>query len=205
MLAELRRAIVSGDLEPGQQILQDALAERFGVSRVPLREALKILEGEGSVSYVPHRGYFVVELSLVDLLEVYRIRQLLETEAVRTAMPLLTEEVVRRFADSVADCERAGELGDLARMTAANRRLHFTLFAAAGMPRLERLIRVLWDATDVYRSLYYADGESRDAVAREHRLILEAVLARDTDRAVELLDEHRDRAVEHIRGLLAGR
>ena len=82
VLAELRRAIAAGELRPGEQVLQDALAERFGVSRVPLREALKILEGEGQVTYRPHRGYFVAELDLDDLREVYRIRDLLETEAI---------------------------------------------------------------------------------------------------------------------------
>ena len=86
-MAELRLAIASGDLRPGEQVLQDALAERFGVSRVPLREALKILEGEGQVVYRPHRGYFVAELDLDDLREVYRIRDLLESEAVRVAVP----------------------------------------------------------------------------------------------------------------------
>ena len=88
VLAELRRAIVTGELAPGEQVLQDALAERFGVSRVPLREALKILEGEGQVTYRPHRGYFVAELDVDDLREVYRIRDLLESEAVRVAVPL---------------------------------------------------------------------------------------------------------------------
>jgi len=78
VLAELRRFITTGRLRPGQQIVQDALAVQLGVSRVPLREALKILEGEGQVTYVAHRGYFVTELSLSDLLEVYRIREILE-------------------------------------------------------------------------------------------------------------------------------
>jgi DNA-binding GntR family transcriptional regulator len=203
VLVELRRAIVSGELEPGRQILQDALAERFGVSRVPLREALKILEGEGSVTYVPHRGYFVAELSLVDLREVYRIRELLEAEAVTVAMPLLTDSDVERLGDALADCERAGERGDVIAMTEANRRLHFTLYAAAGLPRLERMVRVLWDATDVYRSLYYGDAGRRADVRAEHREIYAAVRARDTERVVALLDAHRAHAVEHISGVLA--
>lgn len=74
VLTELRRAIVSGQLRPGAAIRQDTLAESLGVSRVPLREALKILEGEGQVTYRPHRGYFVADLSYDDLREVYRIR-----------------------------------------------------------------------------------------------------------------------------------
>src|SRR5690606_32639587 len=67
VLAELRRFIASGSLRPGQQIRQDTLSAELGVSRVPLREALKILEGEGQVTYEAHRGYFVTELSLRDL------------------------------------------------------------------------------------------------------------------------------------------
>jgi DNA-binding GntR family transcriptional regulator len=74
VLAELRRMIARGEIRPGAQIVQDALADELGVSRVPLREALKMLEGEGLVTYRPHHGYFVTELSLADLLEVYRIR-----------------------------------------------------------------------------------------------------------------------------------
>lgn len=202
VLEALRRAIVTGELAPGQQIRQEALAEAYGVSRVPLREALKILEGEGQVTYEPHRGYFVTELSVTDLIEVYRIRTLLESEAVRVGVPRLSEEDVERAADAVADCEAAAARGDLTAMTAANRRLHFGLVEAAGMPRLARLVRVLWDATDAYRSVYYGDGANRDAVNAEHRAVLEAVRRRDVEEAVRLLDIHREHAVEHLRSIL---
>ena len=202
VLAELRRAIVSGRLRPGEQVRQDALAERLGVSRVPLREALKILEGEGAVTYVPHRGYFVAELSLADLEEVYRIRELLEDEAVRAAVPLLTEPDLDHLAELVDDCERAGDVGDVDAMTDANRRLHFVLYEASERPRLVRLVRILWDATDVYRALYYAEPANRARVEAEHRAVLAALRRRDADEAVRLLAEHREHAVAHIRAVL---
>ena len=89
VLAALRADILDGTLAPGDQIVQESLADRYGVSRVPLREALKTLESEGQVAYYPHRGYFVTELSVADLLEVYRLRALLEAEAIRAAVPSL--------------------------------------------------------------------------------------------------------------------
>ena len=85
MLTEVRSLIATGRMRPGEQIVQEALALELGVSRVPLREALKILEGEGQVTYVAHRGYFVALLSLADLLEVYRMREILEAEAVSSS------------------------------------------------------------------------------------------------------------------------
>ncbi|MCZ3385650.1 MAG: GntR family transcriptional regulator [Actinomycetia bacterium] len=202
VLAELRRAIITGELRPGEQVLQDALAERFGVSRVPLREALKILEGEGQVIYRPHRGYFVAELDIDDLREVYRIRDLLETEAVRRAVPQITGDELAVMAAALEEVEHASASGDLATMTEANRRFHFELVEAARMPRLSRLVRVLWDATDVYRSLYYSDGDHRDAVHDEHRAVLEAVRGGDAEAAAVLLRTHRERAVSALERVL---
>jgi DNA-binding GntR family transcriptional regulator len=198
VLAELRRAIVTGELKPGEQVLQDALAERFGVSRVPLREALKILEGEGQVVYRPHRGYFVAELDVDDLREVYRIRDLLESEAVRVAIPQLTTDDLQRLEDAAADVDRADALGDLVAMTAANRRFHFTLIEAAGMPRLARLARILWDATDAYRAVYYAETQHRERVHKEHHAVIRAVREGEVEAAVRLLHDHREHAVEAV-------
>ncbi|WP_406349321.1 GntR family transcriptional regulator [Streptomyces sp. NBC_00144] len=207
VLEELRQAITGGRLKPGAAVRQDALAEQLGVSRLPLREALKTLEAEGLVRHEAHRGYYVVELSLTDLKEVYRLRELLETEAVRQACTRMSAntEVLDALEEAQREVELAAEVGDVSAMTAANRRFHFTLYEAAAMPRLVRLIATLWDTTDAYRALYYADAAHRADVLYEHRSILEALGAGQGDEAVRLLDQHREHAVSALDRLLAER
>jgi DNA-binding GntR family transcriptional regulator len=202
VLAELRRAIATGQLRPGQQIVQDALAVRLGVSRVPLREALKILEGEGQVTYVAHRGYFVTELSLSDLLEVYRIREILEAEAVTIAVSQMTPEDIERMEEAERDVEASAEIADVVAMTSANQRFHFALIEACSLPRLVRLIRLLWDATEVYRSVYYSDEHNRKVVTAEHRAVVAAVRDGDAAAALSVLGDHRRHAIDALRPVL---
>ena len=202
VLAELRRTIIAGELSPGQPLRQDLLAKRFGVSRVPLREALSTLEAEGQVVYEPHRGYKVATLSLADLLEVYRLRQLLEAEAVRAAVVRADESVLSELERAAKEVEVASAAGNLLAMTESNRRFHFVITSAAGMPRLERLVRVLWDATDAYRFVYYGDEANRRMVEHEHSLIVKAFADRDSERLIAMLDEHREHAVEALRKFL---
>nr|WP_205207938.1 GntR family transcriptional regulator [Arthrobacter sp. 147(2020)] len=201
----MRRAIIAGELLPGQALRQDALAERFGVSRVPLREAFKVLEGEGQVVYTPHRGYKVATLSLTDLLEVYRIREILEAEAVRVSIRRSDDGVVGKLRAAALEVETASASGDLLVMTEANRRFHFLMVTAARMPRLEKLIQVLWDATETYRFVYYGDEVNRHRVEDEHRRIIDAFAARDAEQVITLLNEHRDHAVDALRAFLDAR
>jgi DNA-binding GntR family transcriptional regulator len=203
VLEELRRSILEGELKPGAQIVQDAFAERLGLSRVPVREALKILEGEGQVRYSPHRGYFVTELDISELLEIYRIRELLETEVVRVATPRLTEQDVARLTATIDEMAAASSATDIVALTNANRRFHFHLFEPSGMSRFVRMIRQLWDSSDPYRSLYFADPAHRDVVDDEHRDICEVARRRDTEGLVRLLDEHRSHAIEGLKQVLA--
>ena len=121
MLAALRSDIMTGALLPGDQVVQETLADRYGVSRVPLREALKALETEGQVVYYPHRGYFVAELSVADLLEVYRLRATLEAVAIRDAVPTLTDDDVDALEELLEGVEAASGAGDVIALTAANR------------------------------------------------------------------------------------
>ncbi|GAA2425919.1 GntR family transcriptional regulator [Actinomadura vinacea] len=202
VLDELRRAITSGRMRPGAAIRQDVVADELGVSRVPLREALKTLEGEGLVAYRAHRGYFVEELSLDDLREVYRIRELLEEEAVRRAAALVTPDDLAALERAEDEVERAAAAGDVLAMAAANRAFHLALYEYAGMPRLVRLIRMLWDATDAYRSIYYAEGINRERVIGEHRAALTALRAQDADEAVRVLNVHRAHAVTALEHLM---
>lgn len=202
VLSHLREDIVTGVLAPGDQLVQESLAERYGVSRVPLREALKTLESEGQLVYYPHRGYFVVELSTDDLREVYHLRALLEDAALRAAVPTLDEQDLADIADLAAEIDQAAADGDVRAMTDANRRFHFAMYDAAGMPRLSRLLRQLWEATDAYRALYYQGQDNRRRVTDEHAQMVDALRAGDTDRVVALHDEHRSHSVAAVEAML---
>ncbi|CAM01220.1 DNA-binding GntR family transcriptional regulator [Saccharopolyspora erythraea NRRL 2338] len=202
VLDELRKSIVAGELAPGQPIRQDAIAQHLGVSRVPLREALKTLEAEGQVVYQPHRGYSVAELSLDDLLEVYRMRELLESEAATVAAGRFDESDLAVITEAQREVESASRDGDLVGMIAANRRFHFALLEPARMPRLLRVVRTLWDATDAYRAVYYNSDANRARVHEEHAAIVDAAKRHDAAELVVLLTEHRDHAVETLRATI---
>lgn len=204
VLAEMRRMLLTGELAPGSPVRQESVADRLGVSRVPVREALKVLEGEGAVVHEPHKGYVVAELSVEDLVEVYRLRELLEAEAIRVAVPRLTDADVEAIVMSAREVDAAGRAGDTARMTESNREFHFLLFDAAGMPRLSRTLRQLWDATDVYRAVYFSGGANRTRVRNDHAELVAALRARDVRRALAAQKAHRDASVATVTAALTG-
>jgi DNA-binding GntR family transcriptional regulator len=203
VLAELRRAIIQGELPPGSQIVQDTLADKLGVSRVPIREALRILEGEGQVAYSPHRGYFIAELNLEELLEIQRLRALLEPEAVTKAIQVLTDADVQVMSTAFDEMEAAAAVGDIAGVNVAHTRFHFALLTPCGMPRLIRILQQLWAAADPYRAIYHGDEPSRLRAQSEHAQILDAARRRDQVRLVVLLAEHRQHTVDRLSGPLA--
>lgn len=201
VLAAIRRRILTGELRPGRPIRPDRLAEELHVSRVPVREALKLLEGEGQVEYRPNHGYSLADLRLPDLVEIYRIRELLETEAGRVAAGRAIPEQLDEMRAALEQMEALGD-EEVAAMAIANRRFHFSLLEAAGMPHLQRHIRLLWDVSDHYRAAYYMDAVHRRQVRREHRRILDAAKRKDADALVAAMDEHRRNAIEGLSRIL---
>ena len=194
--AALRQAILDRELKPGDKVRQEEVAKRLGVSVIPVREALRVLAGEAQVTYRPRQGYVVAELDVRDLAEVYRLRELLEAEAVRVALPHLQDGDVDRIAALFEQVAVAGTISDAMK---ANRRAHFVLFEAAGLPILLRHIGMLWDSTEAYRALYY----SSTSVDDEHRAIVAALRRRDADRVLELLNAHRRHALDALTAALA--
>ncbi len=203
VLAEIRREILSGAWAPGTPIRQDAVASALGVSRVPVREALKILEGEGQVTYAPHKGYVVRELDADELVELYRLRELLEAEAIRHAVPKLTDRHLAEMKDAMERMESL-DASDLPALADCNREFHSVLLDAAEMPRLRHFLRLLRDAADVYRVLLYSDTGTLAQTAAEHRAIFAACSDRDTEKVIELHDQHRSRTVELLLPRLRG-
>ncbi len=199
----LRRAIVAGELRPGSRIGQDEFAGQLGVSIAPVREALRILEQEGQVTYIPRRGYFVTALEIGDLEEIYALRALLEARAARQAIESLDELGLERITLAATDFVHAVETADVAAELEANRRFHLTILDSPEHPHTMRVIRQLWDSTEAYRALYYNLAEERRSAVAAHDRILAALRRRDSNRLILELDSHRERALTVLRRVLA--
>ena len=202
VLRQLRRAIIQGRLKPGEQIRQEKLAQSFGLSRVPIREALKTLAGERLVIHEPNRGFFVTTLSSEGLAETYCARGLLETEILSS---LKIDDIVQEL-DRLEALYRAMEVArkqsapdDFA---SANRDFHFVILDSAVRPILTDLVRQLWDSSEAYRSYLFASTRLQKINA-EHKLMIEAIRNRDLISLGVLLDTHRSAAIMVMRETLA--
>jgi DNA-binding GntR family transcriptional regulator len=208
---ELRDAIVRGALAPGAKIRQEATATALGLSLIPLREALKTLASEGIVTYHPQRGYFVTDLPASAIAEIYVVRDLLEREAERMAMPKLTIDDLTAMGTHLQDQARAAEAEDPVEMIATNRRFHFVIFDRCPNAWLRRYVTQLWDTLDPYRVLSYRrmwlEDPERHVPAEmvsEHERILRALKRHNTERALSLLERHRGRSETFLRVLVSG-
>lgn len=183
----LREAILHGLLKAGQPLRQDELAAQFGLSRSPVREALRQLEGEGLVTSYPHRGAVVSEFSAAEMQELCEIRVPLETTAMRLALPHLTDEVIERAAAIIEAADRMTDAEARTQWGANNWEFHSTLYAPAQRPRLFALIKNLHTHFDRYVRMYFALVPAKERLQHEHRAILDACRRHDAEQAVTLV------------------
>jgi DNA-binding GntR family transcriptional regulator len=183
----LREAILRGILEGGMQLRQDEIARTFGVSRIPVREALRQLEAEGLVVFKPHRGAVVSALSTEEIREIYEIRIALETMAIRLSIPHLTEADLERARRILEEIDRETDTG---RWSELNQEFHATLYAPANRPHLFALINTHRTNVDRYLRIYISVMKRKRRSQLEHRRILEACQQRDVEGAVKALEEH---------------
>jgi len=188
IVAHLRRQIVGGELARGERLRQDALAEQFGASITPVREAFSILESEGLVTSEPHRGVRVATVDLDRATSLYVLRRLSEPYAVERAAVRLTELDLRSAERLAADAESAGRAGDTDAARRLNRDFHFTFYERCGVPGLIDHIAALWGAFPW--DLALATPERSRASAREHQEILAALRACDAARAGTVTAHH---------------
>jgi DNA-binding GntR family transcriptional regulator len=189
----LRKEMLSGGLEPGQDLSQDDLAARYGVSRIPVREALRSLAAEGLVELRPHRAPRVKLHSPEEIAELWWIRQILEPAAARLAAVRTTAALVSAAERVLGKMEKLGPLPDAGRWLALNRTFHLGIYSAAGRPQLQALITELLDQSVRYIGVYLKSPEQFHDAGAEHRVILAAFAAGDADRLERLTWEHLER------------
>jgi DNA-binding GntR family transcriptional regulator len=188
----LRQAILRGELDPRAPISQVQLAATLGVSRTPLREALRMLQREGLISSEPNRRVRVAELSMTDLEQLYACRVLVEALAVRVTVLRQEPGDAAGLRAALSEMERltdVPEVRDVDAWEAAHRRYHEILRGRAG-ERIRRLGRDLSDHSERYRRVYMAERQAWSIAAREHAAILEAFASKDGSAASVLLVRH---------------
>lgn len=187
----LREEIQSGTLVPGEPIRQEEVAARFGVSRIPVREAFGRLESEGLVAVRPNRGAFVVALTAGELREAYELRALVEGDLLARAVPGLTTAHLARaeaLHAALGAVEEAGAQGEL------NREFHRVLLGSVERPRQRALVEHLRGGVERYERVQRALLGDTEAFQEDHRRILDACRRKDPDGARAALEEHLGRA-----------
>ncbi len=189
-LEAMRESILNGTYSEGEQLRQDAIASELGVSRIPVREALRQLESEGLVTFTPHHGAVVSTFSVAEIRELFELRAMLETDLIRRATPRMEAEDFRTLAATLDAYEEAFARGDVGEWGELNWRLHSALFAAAERPLTMRTVERLGQHADRYMRMQLAltHGESR--ANAEHRAIVAACRKRDARAAARLMRAH---------------
>jgi DNA-binding GntR family transcriptional regulator len=203
---ELRRRILSGELPAGLPLKQDALAEDFGMSRIPIREALVQLESEGFVRILPHRGAQVSELSPAEISELFELRALLEPRLLRLSAPRLTADD-HAMLDAI-NAEYSAEIRAMnpGRWGELNTKLHLQLMARAGQPRTLAIVTALLQNTDRYTRLQLSLTKSARKRARaEHVALVRLCREGDIGAACRLLTAHIRHAETELVELIRSR
>jgi len=201
ILDELRRVILDGDAPPGTVIPVDEVAELFGVSRIPVRESLKTLTGEGLVQHRPRSGYTVAQLTLAELHEIYVLRGVLEQAALASAVPAATTADDRLVQQAYDDLCAAQLTHDHRGYHRESRRFHLALLAPARSRRLMRMLESAWNLTEPVRPMAQIPNTDRAALHEEHRDMLDAFVARDSERLLAVSALHHRHLEDSIAAL----
>lgn len=183
----LRQRILTGEFRAGQPIRQEQIAQELGVSRIPLREALKQLEAEGFVTIAPHKGAVVATLSAAEAEELFALRLQLETWLLKEAIPRMREADFAHL-DAIIDESRAPD--NLARWGELNWQFHEALYRPAGRPLSLRFLKRIHDNLDRYLRLQIAITRDWDRAYRDHQDLVALSREGNIDAALRLLERH---------------
>lgn len=188
----LRQAILTGELKPGERLMEIHLADKLGVSRTPVREAIRRLELEGLVTMIPRKGAEVARITEKSMSDVLEVRRALDALCVELACDRITEEELEALSKACGHFERCVRVGDTKKIAQADVALHDIIVQATGNQRLIQLVNNLSEQMYRYRFEYIKDSSQHETLVKEHRIIYESIARKDKETAAAAAGTHID-------------
>ena len=194
----LRRAILRGELKPGERLMEIQLANKLGVSRTPIREAIRKLELEGLVLMIPRKGAEVAEITEKNLRDVLEVRCALEELAVQLACDRIERNRIRELHAAAAHFRDILDSDDITQIAAADEAFHDVIFKATGNERLIQLLNNLREQRYSYRIEYLKKKECYPQLLKEHATIMKAIEEHDKEKATRITGQHINNQVDTV-------
>ena len=201
----LRQAILRGELKPGERLMEIQLANKLGVSRTPIREAIRKLELEGLVLMIPRKGAEVAEITEKNMLDVLEVRRALEELAVKLACERITEEEIQELKDAADAFQKILSEKDITKIAEADEAFHDVIFKSTGNDRLIQLLNSLREQMYRYRLEYLKREEYHPQLLEEHQQIIDRITRKDQSEAAELIDRHIGNQVDVMLEMIRGK
>ncbi|MDU2197656.1 MAG: GntR family transcriptional regulator [Peptostreptococcaceae bacterium] len=194
----LREAILEGKLKPGQRLMEVQLAEQLGVSRTPVREAIRKLELEGLVVMLPRKGAYVANMSLKDVIDVLEVRASLEGLSASLAAERISDIDLKRLKKIAEEFKESTINADIETLLKKDVEFHECIFKAANNKKLTQVINSLWEQVYRFRVTYISDYDSSLSIVEEHKNILSAIEKGDCELAKKYATEHIEKAEQFM-------
>ncbi len=198
----LREAILKGDLKPGERLMELQLAAKLGVSRTPIREAIRMLEQEGLAVTTPRKGAEVAKMTLKDMEDVLEIRASLDELASQVATVRITEEQLVRLKERKQDFEISLKSGNVKMIAEADVKFHDVIYEATNNPKLVSMLNNLREQIYRYRIEYLKDTEKYPTLIKEHEEIYQSLLARDEEAALKSTIVHVENQANAVKEVI---
>ena len=186
----LRNAIIKGIIPVGERINESIYAERMNISRTPVREALRRIQEEGLVEYVPHYGVVVKKVTIDDAIEIYQIRKALDILATQNAMRIMTEEQFDEMETLLRKTDEADARGDYKEVVELSRQFNDMIYAYCKMPRLDVIVKKLRQYLMRFRDISLTENDRRRKALDEHWLLYKNMRSKNYDAVALITDEH---------------
>lgn len=198
----LREAILKGELKPGERLMELQLASKLGVSRTPIREAIRMLEQEGLAVTIPRKGAEVAKMTEKDMEDVLQVRDALDELAASIACEQITAEELEELKRTMREFEESTKTGDVKRIAEVDVKFHDIIYKATRNPKLENILNNLREQMYRYRVEYLKDEKNFPVLIKEHSEIVDGLAKKDKEKVITAMHKHVENQANAVKEVI---